>query len=174
MASQKPPAPAGKRRGLWGALGTLLRGPVDAFNPRQVAEGAQTIRRLAATVRSGPPPDPRIRVSEDRSLDVVATAFLGGMSEIEVRHQLANRRKQSAVATYCYLAGGMGFLLAWLYEALLTTRYANLAYVLGLIGVCGVFFLLAFYNALVNWQARTLRLGTAREFLSTEDSWWPS
>ncbi len=174
MASQKPPAPAGKRRSLWGALGMLLRGPVDAFNPRQVVAGAQTIGHLAAMVRSGPPPDPRIRVAEDHSLDLAAIAFLGGMSEIEVRRQLANRRKQSAVATYCYLAGGMEFLLAWLYEAMLTPHYASLAYVLGLIGVCGVFFLSAFYNALVNWQGRTLRLGTAREFLSTEDSWWPS
>lgn len=174
MTSQKPPAPAGKRRGLWSTLGTLLRGPVDAFNPRQVVEGGRTIGRLAAIIRSGPGPDPRIRVAKDHSLDLAAIAFLGGISEIEVRRQLANRRRQSAVATYCYLAGGTGFLLAWLYEALLTPQYASLAYVLGLIGVCGVFFLSAFYNALINWQARTLRLGTAREFLFTEDSWWPS
>ena len=174
MVSQKPPAPAGKRRGLWRTLGTLLRGPVDAFNPRQVVEAAQTIRRLAAMVRSGPAPDPRIRVAKDHRLDLAAIAFLGGISEIEIRRQLANRRKQSAMATYCYLVGGAGFLLAWLHEALLTPHYASLAYVLGLIGVSGVFFLSAFYNALVNWQARTLRLGTAREFLSTEDSWWPS
>ncbi len=54
----------------------------------------------------------------------------------------------------------------WTFEALLEPTYAGLPYILGLIGLCGVFFLSAFYNALVNWQARTLRLGTAREFLA--------
>ena len=45
MAKQVSP-PGDNRRGLWGTLGTLLRGPVDAFNPRQVAQGAQVIGRL--------------------------------------------------------------------------------------------------------------------------------
>ncbi len=78
------------------------------------------------------------------------------------------------ISTYCYLAGGVGFLALWTFEALLQPSYASLPYILGLIGLCGVFFLSAFYNALINWQARTLRLGTAREFLATDDSWWPS
>jgi hypothetical protein len=39
---------------------------------------------------------------------------------------------------------------------------------------CGLFRLLAFHNALVNWQIRTLRLGSWREFLNTNESWWPS
>lgn len=173
MARQKP-GHADKRRGVWGSLGRLLKGPVDAFNPRQVAEGARTIGRLAKIVRSGPQPDPRICVNQDNSLDLPAIAFLDGTSEMEIRKQLANRRKQSTIATYCYLAGGTGFLVIWLYEALLQPGYASVAYILGLIGVCTVFFLSAFYHALINWQARTQRLGTAREFLVTEDSWWPS
>ncbi len=168
------PAPSGERRGLWGTLATLLRGPVDAFNPHQVAEGAQTIGRLAGVIRSGPQPDPRIRVEADHALDVPAIAFLAGVSETEIGRQLANRRRQSAIATYCYLIGGAGFFVAWVYEAMLQPGYASLACVLGLVGFCTVFCLAAFYNALVNWQVRTQRLGTAREFLATEDSWWPS
>ena len=69
--------------------------------------------------------------------------------------------------------GGFGFLLIWVYEALLQPAYASLGYILALVAFCAVFFLAAFYNALINWQARTIRLGTAREFLTTTDSWWP-
>ena len=166
--------PSTRRRGLWGTLGFVLRGPVDAFNPKQVTEGAQTIGRLVDVIKAGPQADPRIRVVDDRTLDLTATAFLAGASQAEVERQLWNRRRQTVVSTYCYLAGGIGFLALWTFEALLEPTYAGLPYILGLIGLCGVFFLSAFYNALVNWQARTLRLGTAREFLATDDSWWPS
>lgn len=161
-------------RGLWRTLGSLLRGPVDAFNPKQVAQGAQTIGRLVEVIKAGPQADPRIRVADDGSLDLAAIAFLAGASQAEIERQLWNRRRQSAIATYCYLIGGAGFLALWTFEALLQPSYASLPYILGLVGLCAVFFLSAFYNALVNWQARTLRLGTAREFLMTEDSWWPS
>jgi len=173
VAKQVPP-PGGKRRGLWGTLGTLLRGPVDAFNPRQIVEGAQVIGRLTDIIRAGPQRDARIRVEEDHGLDLPAIAFLAGTSEAEIMRQLANRRRQSAMAAYTYLAGGAGFFVAWVYVALLQPGYVSLAYVLGLVGFCTALFLAAFYNALVNWQVRTRRLGSAREFLATEDSWWPS
>ena len=122
----------------------------------------------------GPQRDPRIRVEEDHGLDLAAIAFLSGTSEAEIQRQLANRRRQSAMAAYTYLLGGAGFFVAWVYVALLQPGYVSLAYVLGLVGFCSVFFLAAFYNAMVNWQVRTRRLGSAREFLATEDRWWPS
>jgi len=165
---------AKNRRGLWGTLGSVLRGPVDAFNPQQVVEGAQTIGRLVDVIKAGPQADSRIRVADDRALDLAATAFLADTSQAEIQRQLWNRRRQSAISSYCYLAGGGGFLVLWTFETLLQPAYASLPYILGLIGLCGVFFLSAFYNALINWQVRTLRLGTAREYLATDDSWWPS
>lgn len=174
MAEHQTTPSAKRRRSLWRALGWVLRGPVDAFNPRAVAEGGQAIGRLASIIRSGPQPDPRVRVDADHGLDVSAIAFLAGATEAEVRQQMANRLRQTAVATYVYLAGGAGFLLVWVYAALLHVNYASLSYIVALLGFCGTFFLFAFHNALVNWQVRTQRLGTAREFLATEDSWWPS
>lgn len=172
MADQARPTK--RRHSLWGTLGVVLRGPVDAFNPQQVVEGAQTIGRLVDVIKAGPQADPRIRLTDDRSLDLAATAFLVGASQAEIQRQLWNRRRQSTITTYCYLAGGAGFLVLWTFEALLQPSYASLPYILGLTGLCGIFFLSAFYNALINWQARTLRLGSAREFLTTDDSWWPS
>lgn len=165
--------PEKRRRGLWGTLGVLLRGPVDAFDPEGVRKGAHTIGLLTETIRSGPVPDRRVRVEEDGALDLPAMAFLAGRSEADVVQMLRNRRRQSKIAVYSYLMGGFGFLLIWVYEALLQPAYASLGYILALVAFCAVFFLAAFYNALINWQARTIRLGTAREFLTTTDSWWP-
>lgn len=125
--------PQGRRRGLWGTLGTLLRGPVDAFNPRQVAEGAQTIRQLARTIRRGPQPDWRVRADGDDRLDLPAIAFVANVSRADITRQLANRRRQTAIAAYSYLIGGTGFFLAWIYEALLQPGYVSLFYVLGLV-----------------------------------------
>lgn len=168
------PEPPKRRTGLWRMLGFLLGGPVAAFGAKHIAEGARTISTLTDTIKARPQPDRRIRTDEDRVLDLRAIAFLGGTSEAEIERQLANRRRQTTWATRCYLAGGCGFLVLWFWQALLSPAYANLPYVLGLLALCAVFFLSAFHNALVNWQARTRRLGTAREFLHASETWWPS
>jgi len=39
---------------------------------------------------------------------------------------------------------------------------------------CGLFFLLAFKNAWQNWQLRRRRLGSAMEYLTTGEPFWPS
>lgn len=168
------PVPPKRRGGLWRTLRFLLSGPVAAFGAKNIAEGAHTINKLTDTIKAGPQPDRRVRTDEDSVLDLAAIAFLSGSSEAEVERQLANRRRQTAWATRCYLAGGCGFLLLWFWQALLSPAYASFSYVLGLLALCAAFFLSAFHNALVNWQARTRRLGTAREFLHTRETWWPS
>ena len=38
---------------------------------------------------------------------------------------------------------------------------------------CVLFFLVAFYNALLNFQIRTRRQATWREYLLTSESFWP-
>jgi hypothetical protein len=37
-----------------------------------------------------------------------------------------------------------------------------------------VFFLLAFKNAWLNWQLRTRRFGSAMEYLTTAEHFWPN
>ena len=168
------PAPPRRRRGLWRGLGFLLGGPVAAFGAMNIGEGARTIGALADRIKAGDQPDRRVRVDAKHYLDLQATAFLAGTNTAGLERLLANRRRQSAVATKSYLAGGCGFLAFWFYEAFVTPVYASLPYVLGLIALCGVFFLSAFHNALINWQARTRRIGSARDFLNADESWWPS
>jgi hypothetical protein len=38
---------------------------------------------------------------------------------------------------------------------------------------CMLFFLIAFYNALLNFQIRMRRLLSCREYLLTNESFWP-
>ena len=163
-----------RQRGLWGSLGFLLGGPVAAFGAKNVMEGAHTISNLVDVIKAGRAPDRRVRVDEAGGLDLQAMALIAGTSEAGVEGMLANRRRQTARATWCYLAGGCGFLLFWFFQAFVSPVYASLPYVLGLVTLCGTFFLSAFHNAFVNWQVRTRQLGTARQFLNAEETWWPS
>lgn len=175
LDQRKPTYPPPKRKvGLWRVLGFLLGGPIAAFGAKNIADGARTIGGLKDTIKAGPMPAHRVRVDDERFLDMQATASLAGTSPAGLEQLLNNKRRQSARATKCYLAGGVGFLLFWFYEAFVSPAYASLPYVLGLTALCSVFFLSAFHNALINWQARTRRLGTAREFLNSSETWWPS
>lgn len=163
-----------KRRPFRAALSFIFGGPISAFNAGNIAEGASAIGDLAARIRHGPGADPRVRIRDDRTLDLHETAFNARVPVSQVETMLWNRQQQTAKATYYYVLGAIGFFGLWVCEALSTPAYARVPYVVILMMICGLFVLSAFYNALLNWQIRTLRLGTWREFLSTEESWWPS
>jgi hypothetical protein len=172
---QGPEHEAPRRRGgLWRGLKFVLGAPVQALGTDQIVKGAGVIGDLAAQIKAGPRADPRVHVDEGHHLDLETMAFVQGVSVAEIHRLLANRRRQTARAVLCCLCGGGGFLALWLTEAFMTPVYSCLAYVIGLLTICTAMFLSAFYNALVNWQIRTRRLGTALEFLRTEESWWPS
>ena len=173
MASSLDPR-SPRRRGLWGSVAYLLGAPVAAFNPRDIRQGAHEIRLLVDAIKRCQSRDGRILTEDAAMLDLRRTAFRFGVNQVGVEDMLYKRRRQTARATFTYLGGGLGFLGLWIYEALLSPSYASLGYVAALLAVCAVFFLCAFHNALVNWQARTRRLGTAREFLNARETWWPS
>lgn len=172
------PSPARLRHpgkgGLWRGLKFVLGAPFQALGTEHIVGSAGLIGDLARQIKVGPGTDARVRIDDGRNLDLVAMAVGAGVNLAEIHRLLVNRRRQTARAVFCYLGGSMAFLALWLIEAITTPAYASLAYVLGLIAICTAFFLSALYNALVNWQIRTLRLGTASEFLCTEESWWPS
>jgi hypothetical protein len=167
------PKPA-RRRGLWGALGYLVKAPAAAFCANDVAAGARTVVRLANVIKASPQRDPRIVTEDENRLDLPAIAYGFATSDRAIERMLRNRRRQTVIETYSYLAGGCAFLVLWVVVAIRSPVYASLGYVLGLLAICLLFFLSAFRSALVNWQCRTRRLGTARDFLDTTDSWWPS
>ncbi len=164
-----------KRRSLWRGVRLALSAPAACFGAKQIRENATLIVGLAQTIRTGPGVDTRVRLRSGRNLDVLAMAGDAQVSPAEIMRQLDNRRRQSARSTLCYLVGAVLFLLVGFYHAAAALpSLPSLSYVSVMGAICCCFFLLAFYNALLNWQVRTLRLGTAVEFLHSDQSWWPS
>jgi hypothetical protein len=163
-----------RKRPIWHGVKFVLGAPFAALGTEHILKNAAFIGALADRIKTGPDADRWVCVDDDQNLDVEAMATRAGISINGIQFLLANRRRQTARAAFCYLAGGGGFIALWLVESIRVPAYASIAYIIGLLAICTAFFLSAFYNALVNWQIRTMRLGTALEFLRTEESWWPS
>lgn len=163
-----------RKRGFWRGVRYLLGGLIGPVGVDEIAEGASVIRGFAQRIKAGSNGDTRVRIFDDRTLDLETIAANAEMSVTEVRVMLTNRRRQTRRAVTFYVTGAIGFFCLWVWQASATVAYARLPYVVPLVLICGLFCLSAFYNALVNWQCRTERLGTWREFLSTDESWWPS
>jgi hypothetical protein len=65
-------------------------------------------------------------------------------------------------------------LLAWLRAALMSPwTSARVVLALDFLPFCVLFLLIAFYNALINFQIRMRRVVGWREYLTTNDAFWP-
>jgi hypothetical protein len=129
-----------------------------------------SLRHLAhwRSARSTPPGERR------RGYDLETTAFLHGISLFELERRLKVRRRQTARIAYATLALGCIFLTAWIWEALLSPWTAmRVVLALEFLPFCALFFLLAFYNALLNFQIRIGRAASWREYLATDEPFWP-
>jgi len=171
-------APGSKRRSLFGrvfrGIGWLSAGPVDWVGLHGISRSASFIRGLSATLRSGSRRDPRFKSREDGGFDIEATAFLRGISVFELERRLRLRRRHTARIAYATFAMGYIFLAGWVCETLSspwTTGRVFLA--LEFLPFCALFFLLAFYNALLNFQIRIGRTASWREYLVTNEPFWP-
>jgi hypothetical protein len=109
------------------------------------------------------------------AFDMQATAFSYGVSVHQLEAMLAARRRQTALIAYAALAFGGLFVVGWIWHALSSpwtaTRITSALYFLPF---CAVFFLMAFYNALLNFQIRSGRLASWREYLATPAGFWPN
>lgn len=154
---------------------SLFGSPAGAAGIPQIRENWRAIRGMAALIIQGPQADDRVRVKADRVLDLHEMAYVMGTTISVVEMRLSARRRQTRLAVYAYLGAAVVLWASWLYEAIASPgSYARLLTVAGLIAITTCFGLGAFYNALVNWQIRAGRLGSAGEFMSTTDSWRPS
>ena len=170
-----PQQPRKQRGSLWRGVRLVLGAPVACFGYRQIADNADTIGKLIGDIRGGPGPDHRVRLAPDLTLDVAAMAWEAQVSPREIERQLGNRKHQTARATFLYLLGAGLFVAYAFYHAIATFPiFPTLSYLLAMASICCCFCCMAFYNALVNWQIRTRRLGSAREFLNADETWWPS
>lgn len=175
MKRDNSPQPKKQRGLLWRGVGLIVSAPVACLGYRQIAENASSIKTLIGDVRRGPGSDSRVLLADDRMLDVAAMAWVAQVSPAEIERQLENRKRQTVKATFVYLLGVGVFLALAFYHAITTLPLlTTLSYLLTMTSICCCFCSMAFYNALVNWQIRTRRLGSAREFLNATETWWPS
>ena len=167
-----------KKRGLfrrvYRGVGWLSAAPVDWLGATHVRRGASAIRLLVGKLRTPAARDRRFKTEPGGGFDLPATAFSHGMSFVELEARLSLRRRQTATMAYATFALAVGFLLAWMHEALHTELTASrLALGLYFLPFCLLLFLIAFYNALLNFQIRTRRTAGWREYLTTEEAFLP-
>ena len=171
-------AKTGRRRSLFGrvfrGIGWLSAGPVDWMGLRGISRGASFVRDLSITLRPASQRDRRSRTSEDGGFDPQATAFLQGISVFELERRVNMRRRQTARIAYATFALGCIFSTAWVCEALSLSWTAGRVFLAPeFLPFCVLFFLLAFYNALLNFQIRIGRAASWREYLATSGRFWP-
>jgi len=174
ISSSVSPARSSAFGKVWRQTKWIAGGPIRAFPRDEIVENGRLIGTLVEKVRRLPSQDGPFRVYEDRTIDLVATAFLHGIAVGELEELLWRRRRESARAAYLSFSLGWLSFLAWLIRAATTPwTSGHLLPVIEYAPFCVIFFLVAFRSALQNYQIRTRRLATAREYLQTPDSFWP-
>ena len=167
------PRLSGFRRAL-GRIGWLFGGGGDWAGARSIRRGYALIGDLARNTRQGPAPAERVFVSEDRSLDLEATAFSLGISVPDLRARLDARRRETARIAYIMFVLGLLCLLAWFRSAISAPLIAlRLMLAVDFLPFCVLFFLMAFYQALLNYQVRSGRRVGWREYLMADDGILP-
>ena len=176
--SKAPGAEEQKRpslfRRMFRGLGWLSAGPVNWAALRGISRSASLIGELAATMRSASRRDRDVGPNREGGLDLNAATLRDGLSAAELERYWKVRRRQTALTAYATFALGCLFLLAWVCEALSSPWIvARLVLALKILPFCALFFLLAFYHALLNFQIRIGHLASWREYLLCNEPIWP-
>jgi hypothetical protein len=177
-SSEPPPEDRRKRRSfvatIFRGTGWLAAGPLDWAGTRRIRRGWSFIGDLVSILRRGPTRDTRFKTEDSGVFDVRATAFSYGMSVPELEARLRSRRLQTARIAYATFALAWLFLFGWIWHAVASPLSAMpMASALYFLPFCGLFFLIALYNALLNFQIRIGRLASWREYLATTEKFWP-
>ena|SRR5271165_802311 len=155
-------------------IGWLSSGPVDWAGKKSILRGAWLIRGFGAVIRSGSQNDPHFKLGPAGVFDLRATAFSYGISVTQLERRLAGRRKQTSLIAYATYALACLFFLAWLRAALSSPwTAARIALALYFLPFCLVCFLIGFHQALLNFQIRVRRAAGWRDYLFTNDGFWP-
>jgi hypothetical protein len=159
---------------LLSGAGRLFLSPARLLPNREIAEGAVLIKSLTEAIKQGPRKRPSILIYGDRSFDTVRTAQAYGISEDQLEAILDRRQFLSMRFAYLAFALGWVFFFSWCYRlAHLSQNVGFTVLMIEYAPFCAVFFLLSFRSALINFQIRTRRLATAREYLRTTEPFWP-
>ena len=174
-----PPRPASPPRRtvvrrVFGGIGWLFGGGADWAGAGPIRRGVSLIGALARQARNPSLPRGRIYTDEDATIDLEATAFSLCISVSELSSRLARRRQETARLAYVMFGLGVLCLLGWLHAAQGAPLTASrVMLVFDFLPFCALFFLMSFYEALVNYQIRAGRQVGWREFLMAERSILP-
>lgn len=169
---------APKRRSWFGrafsGVQWLAAAPGEWLGVRVLSRGASFISKLAGLARAGVARDRRFKADADGEFDLRASAFSYGVSVHALEARLRARRRQTALLAYALFGLALLFLLAWARATLsapLSASRLMLAFDFLPFGL--LFFLMAFYQALVNFQIRVRRTAGWREYLTTDEKFLP-
>jgi hypothetical protein len=147
--------PASRRkRSFFGKVfhgtGWLMSAPFAWTGAYRIKRSWSLIGDLVSILRAGPSKDKRFKTEGQSAFDLAATAFNYGMHVHQLEAMLMARRIQTARIAYSAMTLGLLFLIGWMWHALSspwkTTRITSALYFLPF---CAVFFLMAFYKALL-------------------------
>jgi len=168
---------AGRRsrfRRVLGSVGWLFQSPAEWLGWRSISEGAGAVQRLYRGTNTGQKRDRRFKTQENYSFDLVGTALAYGISIEELERRLAVRRRQTALLSYALFLMACAFVLAWVWVALRTiSSGGRFVLLLQFLPFCALFYLMSFYQALLNFQIRTGRAANWRQYLTTETGFLP-
>ena len=141
---------------------------------KSIRQGASFISDLAARTRAHSVRDARLKTENEGDFDLRATAFSMGMTVGQLERRLADRRRQTAMMAYLLGVLGLVAFAGWFFKVISTPMVAGrLVLAIDFLPLCALFVLLAFYQALVNYQIRTGRTASWREYLSTDRGFCP-
>jgi len=190
--------PARRRYGLLNLFAWVGRSIVRPLAIPEIRVQAETIRGLHGVLQKhGAGSGPALVLDADRCFDLEASAQalqhqaaealdagritmehysqLGGVQAEELAVLLQRRRIETTWATWLNLVFCLVFLMMWSWSVCSTPPgFTGLLLLLSGLGLCLLFLSRAVVEAQTNWQIRTGRMGTLREFLATDEARMPS
>ncbi len=187
-----------RRHGLLSPFAWAGRSIVRPLALPEIRAQAETIRGLHGVLQKrGAGSGPALLLDADRCFDLEASAQalqlqaaealdagritmehyaqLGGVQAEELAMLLQRRRVETTRATRLNLAFCLVFLMVWTWSVCSTpVGFTELLLLFSRLGLCLLFLTRAVVEAQTNWQIRTGRMGTLREFLAADDVWMPS
>ena len=172
-----PPGADGQRS-RWSVRKLLVPNVSKAVGIASIRDGHRLIQflwnevqvaRKANRTRSG-------RARPSLSSDIATEANLRGLSPIEVEMRIGRRRKETRrAAMFGGLIGAIAFG-GWTWNMVMAgpsgARWMLTS--LEFLPFEAAALLHAFYNGWINWQLRRGRRGSAMEYLTTSEGFWPS
>ena len=169
-----PPKKGGIFRRTYRGAKWLAASPVHWMGVKSIRQGASFIGDLSARARARPVRDPRFKTENEGDFDLRATAFSMGMTVGQLEQRLADRRRQTAMMSYLLGVLGLVAFAGWFIKVISTPMAAGrLLLAVNFLPLGVLFMLLGFYQALVNYQIRTGRTADWREYLMTDQGFWP-